>query len=57
MNNLCWAVFKKTGSIEAYLYLKNSLNINSEELNTNREIENKYDNNKHPGDSSTISKI
>ncbi|WP_442952465.1 YqzL family protein [Paraclostridium sp. AKS81] len=22
MNNLCWEVFKKTGSIEAYLYLK-----------------------------------
>ena len=57
MNNLCWEVFKKTGSIEAYLYLKNSININNGEANINREIENDYDNSKHPGDSTTISEI
>ncbi len=57
MNNLCWEVFKKTGSIEAYLYLKNSSNINDRELDISREIESEYDYNKHPGDSSTISKI
>ena len=33
MNNLCWEVFKKTGSIEAYLYLKNSINVNNYESN------------------------
>lgn len=57
MNNLCWEVFKKTGSIEAYLYLKNSININNGEVNINREIENNHDNCEHPGDSATISKI
>ena len=57
MNNLCWEVFKKTGSIEAYLYLKNSINVNNYESNMNREIENDHDNYKHPGDSTTIIKI
>ncbi|MEG0180876.1 MAG: YqzL family protein [Clostridium sp.] len=56
MNNLCWEVFKRTGSIEAYLYLKNSINV-SESNNINREIEIDYDNFEHPGDSTTINKI
>ncbi len=57
MNNLCWEVFKKTGSIEAYLYIKNKTNINEINDNINREIELDYDNCKHPGDSTTISEI
>ena len=57
MNYLCWEVFKKTGSIEAYLYLKNSINTNNGEVNMNREIENDHDNCEHPGDSTKISKI
>lgn len=50
MNNLCWEVFKKTGSIEAYMYLNdlNSLHKENEDL---REIDNDYDNTQHPGDS------
>lgn len=57
MNNLCWQVFKKTGSIEAYLYIKNKTNITEIDDNINREIEIDYDNCEHPGDSTTISKI
>ncbi|GAA0862556.1 YqzL family protein [Paraclostridium tenue] len=57
MNNLCWEVFKKTGSIEAYLYIKNKTNISEINDNINREIEIDYDNCKHPGDSTTISEI
>ena len=30
MNNLCWEVFKKTGSIEAYLYLSDCKNLHEE---------------------------
>lgn len=50
MNKLVWEVFKKTGSIEAYLYLKDCNNIyqENEEL---REIDIDYDNTQHPGDS------
>ncbi len=55
MNNLCWEVFKKTGSIEAYLYLMNSTNINERYETINREIELDHDNFEHPGDSTTIS--
>lgn len=50
MNNLCWEVFKKTGSIEAYLYLRDCKN-RQDEFDTLREIDNDYDNNEHPGDS------
>ncbi|MGL5346491.1 MAG: YqzL family protein [Peptostreptococcaceae bacterium] len=50
MNNLCWEVFKKTGSIEAYLYLRDCKNT-QEETNELREIEIDYDNIEHPGDS------
>ena len=57
MNNLCWEVFKKTGSIEAYLYIKNKTNITDINDTINREIEIDYDNCKHPGDSTTISEI
>ena len=57
MNNLCWEVFKRTGRIEAYLYITNSKNLNESNDNINREIEIDYDNIEHPGDSTTISKI
>ncbi|MGL5312887.1 MAG: YqzL family protein [Peptostreptococcaceae bacterium] len=50
MNNLCWEVFKKTGSIEAYLYLRDCKN-RQDEFDTLREIDSDYDNNEHPGDS------
>lgn len=50
MNNLCWEVFKKTGSIEAYLYLRDCKNV-QEEITELREIETDYDNIEHPGDS------
>ena len=50
MNNLCWEVFKKTGSIEAYLYLRDCRNT-IEEFDTMREIDDDYDNTEHPGDS------
>lgn len=43
MNNLCWEVFKRTGSIEAYLYITNSKNLNESNDNINREIEIDYD--------------
>jgi hypothetical protein len=56
MNNLCWEVFKKTGSIEAYLYMSHRNSIESNET-INREIEPDYDNTEHPGDSTTISQI
>ncbi|QJA08018.1 YqzL family protein [Romboutsia sp. CE17] len=51
MNNLCWDIFKKTGSIEAFLYLNDFKNIN-EENNQSREIDSNYDNLEHPRDSS-----
>ena len=50
MNNLCWEVFKKTGSIEAYLYLRDCKNLH-EETDGLREIDNTDDNTEHPGDS------
>ncbi len=50
MNNLCWEVFKKTGSIEAYMYLYEYKGL-SEYNNSIREIEEDDDNNQHPGDS------
>ena len=50
MNNLCWEVFKKTGSIEAYLYLSDCKNLH-EETDGFREIDNSDDNTEHPGDS------
>ena len=43
MNNLCWEVFKKTGSIEAYLYLSDCKNLH-EETDELREIDNTDDN-------------
>ena len=42
MNNLCWEVFKKTGSIEAYLYMSHRNSIESNKT-INREIEPDYD--------------
>lgn len=50
MNNMCWEVFKKTGSIEAYLYIKEytSSIVSNEDI---REISSNYDDNQHPGDS------
>lgn len=56
MNNLCWEVFKKTGSIEAYLYLSDCKNLH-EETNVLREKDSNDDNTEHPGDSTTISQI
>jgi hypothetical protein len=50
MNNLCWEVFKKTGSIEAYLYIQHGKNISAENQDA-REIDTDYDNLEHPGDS------
>lgn len=50
MNNLCWEIFKKTGNIEAYLYLNDYKTLN-EEVETMREIETDYDSIEHPGDS------
>lgn len=50
MNNLCWEVFKKTGSIEAYLYLHDCKDLH-EQNDEFREIEENYDNIEHPGDS------
>ena len=43
MNNLCWNIFKKTGSIEAFLYLSDFKNMDKDNNNDNLE---------HPGDSS-----
>ena len=52
MNNLCWEVFKKTGSIEAYLYLSDCKNLHEEKtVYELREIDNTDDNTEHPGDS------
>ena len=51
MNNLCWNIFKKTGSIEAFLYLSDFKNMGKENKNS-REIDNNNDNLEHPGDSS-----
>ncbi|RDY29729.1 YqzL family protein [Romboutsia weinsteinii] len=50
MNNLCWEVFKKTGSIEAYLYLRDCKNLDTE-IEDIREIDNDHDNAEYPGDS------
>lgn len=50
MNNLCWEVFKNTGSLEAYLYLRDSKNL-QEETEDMREISSSYDSFEHPGDS------
>lgn len=50
MNNLCWEVFKKTGSIEAYLYLRDCKNLH-EETEDMREIDKSYDSLEHSGDS------
>ena len=50
MNNLCWEVFKKTGSIEAYLYLNHYKNLDAN-IEDVREIEETNDNTEHTGDS------
>ncbi len=50
MNNLCWEVFKKTGSIEAYLYMKDQKKF-VEEIEELRENDSTNDNFEHPGDS------
>lgn len=50
MNNLCWEVFKKTGSVEAYLYLRDCKNLRNENDDM-RETEANYDNLEHSGDS------
>lgn len=50
MNNLCWEVFKNTGSIEAYLYLRDRENL-QDENESMREINNNNDSIEYPGDS------
>ncbi len=50
MNNLCWEVFKKTGSIEAYLYLSEQKE-REKEIDELRENDSTNDNFEHPGDS------
>lgn len=47
MNNISWEVFKKTGSIDAYLYFCDCKNIHEEV----REKKEDDDNPEHPGDS------
>lgn len=51
MNNVLWQVFKTTGNIEAYLYVKEYQQLESE-FNEFRENEVKDDNTKHSGDCS-----
>jgi hypothetical protein len=50
MNNVVWELFKKTGDIEAYLYLcdAKNLDLQSEEA---IDITLSDDNNQHTGDS------
>lgn len=50
MNNLCWEIFKKTGNIEAYLYVTDCKRLDDESENM-REIDIDYDSIEHPGDS------
>lgn len=50
MNNISWEVFKKTGSIDAYLYFCDCKNIH-EEIEEVREKKEDDDNPEHPGDS------
>lgn len=50
MNNISWEVFKKTGSIDAYLYFCDCKNIH-EEIEEVREKKEDNDNPEHPGDS------
>lgn len=50
MNNLCWEVFKNTGNIEAYLYLRDRENL-QDQNESMREINNNDDSIEHPGDS------
>lgn len=56
MINMCWEVFKKTGSIEAYLYMANHSTVSTDEEQV-REIEASDDNSEHPGDSTQSSQI
>ena len=51
MYKLLWEVFKKTGSIEAYLYLYNYRILNQDEFEK-RETLNKNGDCKYPRDSS-----
>lgn len=50
MNFLCWEIFKKTGNIEAYLYLRDCESLNEETTEYVREIDLSDDNFEHPGD-------
>lgn len=54
MYKLLWEVFKKTGSIEAYLYLYDYRILNKSKFEK-REILNKHDNCKYSRDSSESS--
>lgn len=49
MNNICWEVFKKTGSIEAYLYITQKKEFTNE-IELIRENDDLDDNTQHPGD-------
>lgn len=51
MYKLLWEIFKKTGNIEAYLYLYDYRILNQKEFEK-REILNKNDNCKYPRNSS-----
>ena len=42
MNNLCWEVFKKTGSIEAYLYLYDYRILNKQKFEKRETLNNKF---------------
>ena len=44
MHNICWQFFKKSGSIEAYLYIHNK-----KSLLKKKEKKGDNGNNKHPG--------
>ncbi|MBU5307713.1 YqzL family protein [Clostridioides mangenotii] len=50
MDDLCWEVFKMTGSIDAYLYINEYNNVygNKEDM---RETSKDDDNFEYPGDS------
>jgi hypothetical protein len=50
MNNLCWEVFKNTGNIEAYLYLRDRENLRDQNESMG-EINNSDDSIEQPGDS------
>lgn len=50
MDELCWEVFKMTGSIDAYLYMNDCKNLSSKNQDM-RETNESDDNFEYPGDS------